>query len=165
MKKVNNYARFFALIKSLPGDQEEIKENLVKAFTNGRTMSLREMTPDEYHRICDSLPGNKPVGLSQKDFTAEIKRKRSAVLNRLQKLGIDTSDRSWAPVDNFCLNPRIAGKRFAQLSLDDLKKLIPKLEALLRKPTPASPTPEVEVNDVTLSYGMFAGSARSQIIN
>ncbi|MDR2935922.1 MAG: hypothetical protein LBU80_01065, partial [Rikenellaceae bacterium] len=131
-KKGNNYSRFFALIKPLPGDHEEMKENLVRAFTNGRTISLREMGADEYRRMCDSLENSRVSSLSQKDFTAEIKRKRSAVLKRIQKLGIDTLD--WAAVDEFCLNPRIAGKRFGQISLDELKRLIPKLEAIALKP-------------------------------
>ncbi|WP_418989273.1 hypothetical protein [Alistipes sp.] len=133
MQKVKNFSRFYALAKNIPGDREELKENLVRAFTNGRTISLREMTPDEYNRMCDSLQGSQSAStLSQKDFTAAIKKKRSAVLVRMQKLGVDTSD--WAAVDKFCLDPRIAGKEFRTISLDELDRLVKKLEAISAKP-------------------------------
>jgi hypothetical protein len=132
MKKIKNFSRFFALIKSLPGDREEIKENLVNAFTGGRTTSLREMYMDEYRQMCDSLQGSQSAGIPQKDFTPEIKRRRSYVLHRMQELGINTHD--WAEVDTFCLDSRIAGKVFRQLSIDELKRMIPKLEAIAAKP-------------------------------
>lgn len=133
MQKVKNFSRFYALAKNIPGDREELKENLVRAFTNGRTISLREMSPEEYNRMCDSLQGSQSASpLSQKDFTAAIKKKRSAVLVRMQKLGVDTSD--WAAVDEFCLNPRIAGMEFRKISLDELGKLVKKLEAISAKP-------------------------------
>ena len=133
MKKIKNFSRFYALAKNIPGDREELKENLVRAFTNGRTISLREMSPEEYNRMCDSLQGSQSASpLSQKDFTAAIKKKRSAVLVRMQKLGVDTSD--WAAVDEFCLNPRIAGKEFRPISLEGLGKLVKKLEAISAKP-------------------------------
>lgn len=133
MKKIKNFSRFYALAKNIPGDREELKENLVRAFTNGRTISLREMSPEEYNRMCDSLQGSQSASpLSQKDFTAAIKKKRSAVLVRMQKLGVDTSD--WAAVDEFCLNPRIAGKEFRTISLEGLGKLVKKLEAISAKP-------------------------------
>jgi hypothetical protein len=68
---------------------------------------------------------------SEADFKAELKALRSAVLKRLQKMGIDTTD--WAKVDNFCLNPRISGKAFRHLSKEELKDMIPKLATISRK--------------------------------
>jgi len=133
MGKVKNYARFYALIKALPGDHEEIKENLVKVYTKGRTTSLREMSAGEYRRMCDSMDDERRTpGMSQNELIAALKERRSAVLKRIQKLGVDTQD--WAAVDRFCMSPRIAGKRFSQLSLDELERMIPKLEAIARKP-------------------------------
>lgn len=133
MKKIKNFSRFYALAKRIPGDPEELKENLVRAFTNGRTISLREMSAEEYNRMCDSLQGSQSASpLSQKDFTAAIKKKRSAVLVRMQRLGVDTSN--WAAVDEFCLNPRIAGMEFRKISLEGLGKLVKKLEAITAKP-------------------------------
>lgn len=164
MKKVKNFSRFFALIKSLPGDHEELKENLVRAFTNGRTYSLREMDSAEYNRMCDSLQEAQSTNLSQKDFTVAIKKQRSAVLKRIQKIGIDTSD--WAAVDTFCLDPRIAGKAFRHLSLEDLRRLIPKLEAIATKPLPprsAEPEPEPDPLTDPRFYEQITKLTRNQI--
>lgn len=139
MNKVKNFSRFYALAKNIPGDREELKENLVRAFTNGRTISLRDMSLEEYNRMCNSLQESQSsASLSQKDFTAVIKKKRSAVLIRMQKLGVNTSD--WAEVDEFCLDPRIAGKEFRKISLDELGKLIKKLESISSKPKPLAET-------------------------
>ena len=158
MKKQNNYARFFALIKRLPGNPEELKENLVLAFTNGRTRSLRDMYADEYDKMCDSLQGSQSSTLSQKDFTAAIKKQRSAVLKRMQKMGVDTSD--WAAVDEFCLNPRIAGKEFRQISLDELSALVKKLEAIAAKPRPV---PEADPVSDPRFYDRLSELTRNQI--
>jgi hypothetical protein len=78
----------------------------------------------------------------------------------MQKLGIDTSD--WAAVDTFCLDSRIAGKVFRQLSFDELKRLIPKLEAIARKPRPA-PEPDPVTDPVF--YNRIMDMTRGQVPN
>lgn len=60
-----------------------------------------------------------------------LRRKRSSVLHRMQLLGIDTAD--WNRVDSFCMDSRIAGKRFCQLDCDELDTLFRKLLAIGRK--------------------------------
>jgi len=131
MAKIKNFSRFYALLKNIPGNSKDLKEQLCLNFSGNRTASLRELTPQEYNALCAALerePGNR---LSEAAHTAQIKAKRSAVLKRIQKMGIDTTD--FAKVDEFCLQPRIAGKVFRHLTIDDLEKLIPKLESILRK--------------------------------
>jgi hypothetical protein len=125
-----NYSEFYVLLAKLPGATDGLKEDLVLQFTNGRTSSLREMNEREYKAMCASLRENIRQ-MNEDGFSAEIKRRRSAVLKRMQRLGVDTTN--WAHVDNFCMNPRIAGKRFAKLSIDELSALIPKLENMLKK--------------------------------
>lgn len=125
-----NYAEFYALLNKLPGATNGLKEDLVMQFTKGRTSSLREMKTAEYRSMCASLR-KSAVGMDEKAFVDEIKRRRSAALKRMQQIGIDTT--KWSNVDNFCLNPRIAGKRFAKLTVEELAVLIPKLENILRK--------------------------------
>ena len=49
----------------------------------------------------------------------------------MQKLGINTSD--WDCVDAFCLDPRIAGKLFRKISINELEELAVKLRAIKRK--------------------------------
>ncbi|MDL2243727.1 hypothetical protein LJB84_02670 [Bacteroidales bacterium OttesenSCG-928-J19] len=139
MKKVKNFARFYALLnKAQADDKEEVKEMLVGSFTSGRTTSLREMTPQEYNAMCDSMDDKKARPASA--INAELKKQRSAVLHRLQKLGVDTTD--WSAVDEFCLNSRIAGKKFYNLTAEELGIMVPKLEAIARKPAKPKPAPE-----------------------
>ncbi len=61
----------------------------------------------------------------------ELRRKRSMCLKLMQQLGIDTTD--WARVDNFCLNPRLAGKPFRNISIEELEELSVKLRIIKRK--------------------------------
>ena len=133
-KRKRNYSRFYALAKEKHIDLEQHKEVLVSQFTDGRTSSLREMTAAEYEDMCDCLQSGKQRGESSEAYQARLRKARSAVLNRIQRLGVDTADKSFAPVNEFCLTPRIAGKPFGLLTIDELDALVPKLEAILRKP-------------------------------
>lgn len=125
MKKAKSYGRFYALMKHHP---EADKEDLVMQFTDGRTTSLKDMSQKEFDDMCDVLERTATAS-SQK---TELRRLRSSVLNRIQRLGISTVD-NWDGIDEFCQSARIAGKKFAALNTDELKALIGKLEAILRK--------------------------------
>ena len=139
--KTRSYARFYAQLNRMAGDREEIKKTLVERFTNGRTSSLREMRTEEYEQMCRALDAELGMpGAATEQATAAVKRYRSAVLRRLQKIGIDTTD--WAAVDAYCLDRRIAGKPFAQLTVDELKNMQQRLEAILHKRKAVPVTPE-----------------------
>ena len=134
MKRKRNYSRLYAIAKAKGIDLDEHKEVLVSQFTGGRTTSLRDMTPTEYEEMCECLQTGKQVGESTAEHRERLRRARSAVLNRMQRLGVDTADRTFAAVNRFCMNSRIIGKPFGLLSVEELQALIPKLEAILRKP-------------------------------
>ena len=125
-QEVTNFARFYASFNQLPysGDCEEFKKQIVRQYTWNRTESLRDMTVKEYTACCEGL--EKLTG--RKD---ELKKKRSRCLNLMQQLGIDTTD--WARINNFCQHPRIAGKPFARITLDELESLSVKLRSIQRK--------------------------------
>ena len=142
MNKTNktNYARFYSLLKQMPGagtmDTTSLKEDLVWQFTNLRTQSLKEMRESEYNNMCahmqqvvDKHNAKMKKPLSEQERA--LKAARSAVLTRLQKIGIDTTD--FGKVDQFCMINKIAGKLFRHLTLEELKDLIPKLEAMMAK--------------------------------
>lgn len=139
MKRKRNYSRLYAIAKAKGIDLDEHKEVLVSQFTGGRTTSLRDMTPAEYEEMCECLQTGKQVGESTEEHKERLRRARSAVLNRLQRLGVDTADRTFAAVNRFCMNTRIIGKPFGMLSVEELQALIPKLEAILRKPRTVKP--------------------------
>ena len=129
--KPTSYARFYALLRQMQGDREQIKETLILQFTKGRTTSLREMQKDEYEAMCRAMEAEiEHPGLSTEEFRREQKRLRSAVLHRMQRLGVDTSD--WDVVDAFCLSNRIARKEFARLSLAELRVMVSKRKGYSR---------------------------------
>lgn len=121
-----NYSRFFALLKQMPGKVE--KDDLIWQFTGLRTNSLRDMTADEYDRLvnymAEVIDRNKPD-------EKVLKKLRSGILTRLQKHGIDTTN--WAAVNRFMLDKRIAGKVLYEMSIDEMQRLIPRLEQILIK--------------------------------
>ena len=129
MEKGFNYARFYTLLKKLPGAD---KETLVSSFTNGRTLHLHEMSVKEYAAMCASLEEHT-------GWRVQLKKKRSLCLKLMQQAGIDTTD--WQRINDFCRHPRIAGKVFRQLSLADLDSLQTKLRAIMRKGRSLSPNP------------------------
>lgn len=120
-----NYHRFYALLSRLPGgDRDDMKETLVSSFTDGRTTSLREMTQKEYNAMCASLE-------ERTGWKEQLRKKRSLCLKLIQKAGVDTTD--WQRINDFCRSPKIAGREFAQLGVDDLDALQVKLRAIMRK--------------------------------
>lgn len=142
-KRKYSYSRFYAIAKAKGIDLDVHKEELISQFTNGRTTSLKDMKQKEYDEMCDCLQTGRKAGETADQHKSRLKAHRSDVLHRIQKLGIDTTD--WNKVNEFCKNPRIAGKPFALLTIDELKALIPKLEAIRRKPKkqqPEQPTPQ-----------------------
>lgn len=124
-QEVTNFARFYALFNKLQYsmNKEDLKKEIVLQYTWNRTDSLKEMTAEEYNTCCDEL--EKLTG--QKDWQ---KKKRSECLKLMQKLGIDTID--WARINSFCQDPRIAGKPFARLSIEELDTLSTKLRSIQR---------------------------------
>lgn len=131
-KAKRNYSRFYAICKAKCIDLEQFKDDLITEFTHGRSSSLKDMTDSEYEEMCNCLQYDRRCGESSEEYKAERRKARSKVLMRIQKLGVDTTD--FSKVDAFCLNRRIAGKPFAMLTIEELDGLVPKLEAMLRKP-------------------------------
>lgn len=113
-----NYARFYALLKQMPHAD---KDTLVWQYTQGRTKSLRETSKWEYDVMCRDMEravnNNNKAALKQ----TALRKARSGVLHQLQIYGLDTTD--WATVDAFCKNPRIAGKPFRKLTIEDLNQV------------------------------------------
>ncbi len=133
-KKNRNYSRFYALCKAKGIDLEQYKDDLISQFTHGRTTSLKEMKDSEYDDMCDCIQSGRHQSETRSDYIERRKRMRSAVLKRIQQIGIDTTD--FDKVNAFCQNGRIAGKPFGMLTIEELEALVPKLEAILRKPRP-----------------------------
>nr|DAN56888.1 MAG TPA: hypothetical protein [Caudoviricetes sp.] len=128
MEKGFNYARFYTLLKKMPGAD---KETLVEQYTNGRTTHLRETTRQEYDRMCRDMEQVAGYDEFVEGIRRQLRRKRSVCLKLMQQLGIDTTD--WNRVNAFCEDARIAGKAFRHISIDELEVLAVKLRAIKRK--------------------------------
>ncbi len=128
MELLNNYGKFYMLLKRLPGAD---KEGIVSEFTDGRTTSLHEMKGEEYELMCRKM--EELVGWDEKRaaYRRALKKARSSVLHQMQKWGVDTTD--WKRVDKFCLDKRIVGKYFRFLDTEELKELEVKLRMMNRK--------------------------------
>lgn len=123
-----NYAAFFMMLRKMPG---ATKEELVRQFTKGRTEELKNMHPDEYHEMIDSMATITGMVKLTDDYRERLRKTRSAVLHQMQKMGIDTSD--WWRVNKFCEDRRIAGKAFHELDTDDLDALKRKLYSIEKR--------------------------------
>lgn len=122
---MKSYGRFWRAWNRLSHrDSEEEKRLMVQNWTNGRTEHLSEMTQAEYDAACKELE-------AASGYDRELKRRRSICLRLMQGLQIDTSD--WQRVNDFCLHPRISGKPFGRLSVEELESLSVKLRAIARK--------------------------------
>lgn len=128
MKKGFNYARFYCLLKKLPGAD---KETLVEQYTHGRTIHLHETSIQEYDAMCNDMERVAGYDERREAVRKELRRKRSVCLKLMQKAGIDTTD--WQRINDFCRHPKITGRAFAQLNVADLEVLQIKLRSIMRK--------------------------------
>lgn len=157
-QEITNFARFYTSFNKLPydGDREELKKSIVMQYTRNRTDSLREMTRKEYEVCCATLEKLSGQDERRQKLRDELRWQRSVCLKLMQKLGIDTSD--WARINDFCRQPRIAGKPFARITTEELEQLAVKLRSIQRKgglkPKRSSePAPRTEVGYMLLNFG------------
>lgn len=131
-KPISSYLiRRLHTIYNAQGIDDDQKRNILLSLTDGRTNTTKELTYSEAMYLCGYLNGAKSENQELAVGERELKRRRSAVLKRLQKIGVDTTD--WGAVNAFCLSPRIAGKKFRELDEEELISLVPKLESILKK--------------------------------
>ena len=131
MQEVTNFARFYSILKRVPkiGDNEYLKKEMVSVATGGRTESLKEITRKEYDDLCNLLEKRFPE--KRNIYVEQRRKKRSSCLKLMQKIGVDTTD--WTAINNFCKSPKIAGKVFADLDIEELQLLSLKLRMILKK--------------------------------
>lgn len=131
MQEVTNFARFYSILKRVPkiGDNEYLKKEMVSVATGGRTESLKEITRKEYDDLCNILEKRFPE--KRNIYVEQRRKKRSSCLKLLQKIGVDTTN--WTAINDYCKSPKIAGKAFAELDIEELQHLSLKLRMILKK--------------------------------
>lgn len=122
-----NYGWFYQLLRQSP---EIDKESVVQVYTDGRTTHLHEMRDAEYREMCIALEDGSRGTDEAKN--RELRKARSSALLRIGRLGISTID-NWDGINAFCMSPKIAGKEFGRLSVGELRSLVSKLEAIIRR--------------------------------
>ncbi|MBD8348558.1 hypothetical protein [Dysgonomonas sp. HGC4] len=138
-KSQNIHGRFYGLLNQMKGAE---KDALVWQYSNMLTTSLPEFLEKNPRGYAQMIKGMEQTvsemtlqveRVEKKAYIAdrELKKRRSAILLRLQKAGINTTD--WQAVNKFMRNPKIAGKTLGEMSTDEMDLLIPKLEAILAK--------------------------------
>ncbi len=138
-KSQNIHGRFYGLLSQMNGAE---KDQIVWQYSNMLTTSLAEFlqkNPQGYARMIKEMQstvdqitqGKEKVEKKAYIAERELKKRRSSILLRLQKAGINTTD--WQAVNQFMRNPKIAGKTLGEMSTDEMDLLIPKLEAILAK--------------------------------
>ena len=125
-RQTKNYARFFTAFNRVKwqADPEECRRALILQYTDNRTDSLREMTAKEYKALCEEV--ENMAGIRDR-----LRRERSITLKLMQELEVDTTD--WAQINDFCRHPRIAGKEFGRLTIEEHNDLQKKLRSIKRK--------------------------------
>ena len=137
-----NYKYFYSLLSKIYKDrqeQEQYKEHLVSEVTNGRTTSLKEITKKEYTTLIVLL--EDLLRLNQ-----NIKDARSSTLKLMQKFNIPTYN--WDVVNALCMNPRIAGKCFYEISAEEHLVVRRRLYSILKKGGLKLRTPKKELNTI-----------------
>ncbi len=131
--EVTNFARFYKALNKMPyqGSREDLKKQIVLQYTWNRTDSLREMTQKEYQECCQALEQLTGQDVKRLRYQLEMRKLRSCALHLMQLLGINTSN--WTAVNQFCMNPRIAGKPFREIRMEEFDSLNCKLRTIMRK--------------------------------
>ncbi len=126
ISKVTQQRRFHSLVRQI-GMSDAEKTALLAPYS---VESSKDLTAEQLAEICDALQRDADA---MRNPPAPIRRKRSKVLDLLTQMGIYKPGGSWAPVNNFLEQPRIAGKRLYLLNEQELHALINKLHAFKRR--------------------------------
>jgi hypothetical protein len=122
MAKKRSYTKFYARLRKNPRID---KDEMVLQFTDGRTTHLTAMTDEEYAEMVDTIERQTA------NTRDEIRRWRSSALLRIGRPGINTID-NWDGINAFTMSPKIAGKRFYDMTVADLQALVRKCEMIAR---------------------------------
>jgi hypothetical protein len=132
---MSDFAKFYVLLRQFPyADKEEI----VSAYSDGETTSLREFkkrNPRGFNRMLTDLE-NKTANIqpneTKKTTDEPQKRKyRSLILRAMQDQGVMVKGRDWSAVNAFVEKFAGTGKSLSNMSLDELKNFNRQVHKLL----------------------------------
>jgi len=92
--------------------------------------SSRDLSDAQLDELLDSLDTGVKNRLST---DPALKQWRSNVIVHLNKYGIYATNNDWSLVNQFMLDKKVAGKLLYEMSLQELKDLVPKLISMTKK--------------------------------
>lgn len=104
------------------------KEDMLSGYGVESTRDLEEFELDELIGRLREQERSR-----HQEHEAELRGLKSVSLTILQRMGIYQNNRDWNQVNQFLLNPRVAGKLLYELNADELRALNKKLRGIERK--------------------------------
>lgn len=104
------------------------KEFLLSGYGVEHTTDLSDAQLEELVKCLEAMKTER-----NREYQDKARKMRSEVLCLLNKYGIYNTNNDWTEVNNFLLQPRIAGKKLYELNLEELKALRAKLNSILSK--------------------------------
>lgn len=92
---------------------------------------IRDLSGPQLDQLIDGLRAI-PRKDTRADAPAEIRKARSVVLNLLDDLGIKAKNGNWKPVNDYLLQPRIAGKVLYSMTEEELKTCAVRLRQVVK---------------------------------
>lgn len=104
------------------------KANLLAGYGVESSKDLTAAQADELTARLTEIAKTK-----KKDSPQPLRRQRSIVMTVMNELGIYATAGDWTRVNEFLLQPRIAGKLLYEMNEEELKALQKKLRAMVNK--------------------------------
>lgn len=103
------------------------KQDVLAAYGAER---IRDLNDEQLLHLEERL---RVMAASRNNPPAALRKLRSTVLALCDDLGIKPRASEWTRVNQFLLNPRVAGKLLYEMTEDELKACAKRLRAMLRK--------------------------------
>ncbi len=107
------------------GFDEKSRHNLVYLYTDGRTKSTRDLSPQEVKTLIGKLQNGNSKMAFNVDRSAEIecKKKRSIVLTIATRVGLHNPN-DWNVFNNFMISRSILKRQLNKYDINELDKLV-----------------------------------------
>lgn len=130
-------SKFYTMLSN--AHLKDQKEALISSFTDGRTISIREVTRDEFKLIIDYLQGVDPC--------EKMRKKIFAILFKLHWI-VDGNAIEWkinlAKINNFLKHKGAVKKPFYELRCDEVEKVLRQFESIQKHEADSKERREVD---------------------
>jgi len=135
MEKKRFYGRYWALLKELQKITAFDSKEVVAVWTDGRTESLKDLSDEEYTKLCEHLEDQLP----EKQATdAKVKRQRAKIISIATQelgwcLGGNASDVDWTRFNRWMKSKSYLKKQLNAYKPNELPKLVSQFESMAKQ--------------------------------